>query len=1416
MIKQIEEINFPSYATLHQASASFAEMGERTISTEVRIDPSATTLDFSGWELRFKGERFILPILEPQAGKSNSSISPIVNLNFQSWVIYQLQRYLFMEPTSVSAGTVIADKYKTAFSLPIRGFVDLFNSVLDYYFNGKVIMDLYQYATYNYNNDPVSIEIDNSTLWDVLTKEFDLYKYRWKVTYNQEADIYIITVNYPSSTIDDHDFEYGYNGGLLKFERQVQDVDIRNILLGRGGEKNLPYRYFKREDPNNPEWAADPDAIPELQNIYFQRLYDHHFRWYVRGWMVNPNRDMSWENAGYVYPTYTEQDVPSEYLETYRKGKTDEKFTPVEYVKDNASIAKYGERWGALADDDNIYPTIQGIERLSLGRVDEVVDVSPILTDDIDEATADAATEFNVNGVTLSTRITPSLTPYSYELRGPEFVVPEGTTGNATIAGAAFIKVVAVKWHYWSVSDSLWWYRKATNAEQSLAFIESTLKVYDADTDEEMPAPTALPAGRYYYKILASVDASKGVGTTYEFIDVTFGVNGLHIATASEAEEWKPTFDIWVKNIWETTKDVSESNEQYAMRVWGPILGDRLGKEAAVVFSTGFMSISEDYSFVIASYPVLDRSKTITSADGNTYQSEWKITLYKSDAEYKTTGLYLPNASTGGQPIAGDHFFFTGIDMPTQYVQWAEEKLTDEKKKNLQETAAVNPTWVISLDKVRVHTLEDSDYGRMLADRLDVGIIVKTKDERFTNGDTLSLYVQNITYTWQEPSDNKPYIVPDIEVVLSDKIIARESPIAKLEGDISVVRSTYAKAADVEGIVRQVAGALYLGKTGEKQVSYSPTSFNSLVNSKDFQMGGLTGKGWGFYKDADGKNVLEVDRIIARQDLTVNELIANQVAYIGGKNIQSAAAIEVIAVYETEDGTGYVCKFDQKQGAIKNLFVVNDIAYSQVFDPSNEEIKFYKRLVTAVAEDSITLSKTTASGDGIPEVGDIIVQYGNTTDTNRQFVIITDVIGGGYQQMLSGLNSVSATGDEYYFAGTRNIYSPVWLDLQDSDGSNLLDEDGLQLQVQGRNTSRSPRWFVGDANGEYAEWQNGVLTVKGTFQVKKTDGSYVGIAGYLDTLDYLNNALPEASQSVTTITGGVVLSTIIGVQSNGNLVAGLNASSLGQDNTHGTLMIFAGATNAQQVANSHFKVYADGTVKADMADITGKITASSGVIGTLNQGGFEISSNGIKSTNVSSDPGEPDATLTIRNSYIQFLQKSGTSLSDSTYFCSAVVGSLFSAISQELSGINVLIKRNGNALFPGTTNNTGISIDVTGSDATNRALIIYNGVCSGIRPDTKRANTAGATVNLNEFNFNVTVTAACTIKLPSSPKLGQTYFFFYPQAIGGNGAVIDRNGNDVYYIGHGLNNEIKHTSFTGMAIAVYNGSLWYYIAIDNN
>ena len=1144
MINQIQEINFPSYATLSSATVALSDMGDRTITAQVKID-GAVVPDFSfDWEVEFQGERYIHPVREPQASKGNDSICSVIDLTFQHWTIYQLRRYFFVEMTTTESGTAMADKYIASLSTNLKAFCDAFQRVLDYYYDGEITIDLN--PDWEYSEEVSYIDISYTHIWDVLQKIYEVYGVRWTIEGTT------IKVGYPTEEVS-HIFEYGFEGGLLKVERQVQSTDIRNSLLGRGSDNNLPYLYFKDFDKygetgENGDWNPDPDAIPELRSIYFTELRGKTFRDYVQGWKTNPNRDLSY---GDEVEEYDEERGESEDGWAYKAGHTDEKFNPIEYVEDKESIEKYGLLQGGLENQEDIYPSIQGVEVDHYGRIDEIVDVEEILTDDVTtkerfEIESDISAYMDMTDTYLN------------GASGPNISISDGGTINVRITSPTFtvphdyslcitdFKPIFIPYEY---GPSVYPYNIILNPG-------CDIKVFENGTINEVDIANIVQ-GSYYYVCYASFSL-EDVNDDLHFcsgqvfcIDVKVVVKGV----IEKPSPFKDTFDIWVKNLWDTTRNAVESDEAYAERVWRPILGDREGNEAKVCFSTGLLSGHDSYEFTIVKGGVhYDNSKSL-----NGVQSEWRLTLAKSDAELDATDKYLPNTQINAN--AGDHFFFIGVDMPHQYVLWAEEKLDNYKKNQLLETANIKPTWVVQTDKVRLNQLQDGETEPLI-NALKVGNSIRLADTRFISGAYENLYLQSVTYSW----DAQTILSPNVEVVLSDKIATSLNPVAQLQGEVDVLAKQVGSISNMQQLVRAVGDKIYLRKDGIDDISLSPTSFNARVSQTGFMQGLISGQGWGIYQDAHGNWIGEFDQLNVRQEFHVNTVVAHQTTYVGGKEINSAAFIVCSNVID--DGTSYICYFDEKKGSVMNLFQVNDVAYSQKFDAENIETEFYKRRVNAIKSNYISLSKTDVDGSGVPAIGDVIIQYGNYTIASRQYVIIRDVIGGGYERMLSDLNSVTATGTEYYFAGRL-------------DGG-------------------TPRWFVGDAEGDYAEWKDGALNIRGKLAI----GSDVG--------------------GTTVVEGGLVTAETIALGSSENIKAGI--TGVGEDDSD--VRIWAGATK-ENMNGAPFKVSQDGTLYSSKANIEGTIIAKAGYLG-----GFEI--NDGKIGYGSSSPDDQTNGLTLINDFIRF------------------------------------------------------------------------------------------------------------------------------------------------------------------------------------
>lgn len=999
MIRGITEINFPSYATLHQATVSLEEMGDRVITTQVKIDgdivPDFTSAD---WMLAYGGELFVLNTKTPQATKDTTSRCSFVDLTFTSYAENELKRYFFVEMSSTENGTAVANRYNASLRLNCTDFVAAFNKVLKYYFGDmfKMVVD----ASAEITTEVKDLSIEYTYLWDALSifSDEDIFDTTWTIDTDADGN-FTITIGKARTTIGSHVFQYGYQGGLQKIERQIEDADIYNQLLGRGGTQNLPYRYFKKQDPNNTAFAGDPDACAELENIYFDRILDLNFRYYIKGWLRNPNRQVSTDvdtstadgdtvkkssisdvtatvplkdlfpskteliqtktaqlnvampvTAGYVgqlsgtpvvkaanggkipdivftdfrltgtrlsdsgvFPgsalpgdavynltatmtltlsdsddidsasdyddiTYGYTDVTlTEVKQTiattdypvptdeeseevvnswaYQKGLSDTKFSPVEYVKDDDSIAAYGIRQGRREDDDDIYPTIQGITVDPYGRIDEVVAVGDIKDGSglPESKTGDMPTAF-VNHFSLksagftSTQLTATFTFDTAGGSGEkrEFSVDEGYLGR--------------------ISYEL--YATDQQALYGTVLVTYSLKSFYAvskTTGEKysIPAGYVIPGGDTYYleaTFELTLNDASYLTPSQNYKEVDLGFQKLKVemqalpATLSEMD-----FEVWIKNVWQTEQGEDETDEEYADRVWEPILGDRAGDSAVFNFADGFMSASSDYEFIIESYPTVDRTKTL---DG--VASEWKLILRKSDAEYEAIGKYIPYED-GPKPVAGDHFFFTGIDMPHAYVVWAEKRLNAAKEADLAEKAWSNPTWAIEVDPVRINTLE-GDETTPLADLLKVGNVMQIFDKRFTGGEILSLAIRSMTVTWSEGANT----LPSYDIVLSEDVLAYEESSALTASKVQANLDS-----SVTKLRQQLAAQqkTYLSKSHD-DIAVGRIRFHAGIQTGPVFISGEAGVG----SRIDEQGIGEFDAIKIRHFLEVPELRYNRIS----------------------------------------------------------------------------------------------------------------------------------------------------------------------------------------------------------------------------------------------------------------------------------------------------------------------------------------------------------------------------------------------------------------------------------------------------------------------------------------------------------------------------------------------------------
>lgn len=251
------------------------------------------------------------------------------------------------------------------------------------------------------------------------------------------------------------------------------------------------------------------------------------------------------------------------------------------------------------------------------------------------------------------------------------------------------------------------------------------------------------------------------------------------------------------------------------------------------------------------------------------------------------------------------------------------------------------------------------------------------------------------------------------------------------------------------------------------------------IVSAAFRSGAL-GSGFklGNYSNSED-SYLEVDRLLVRKAAEFVKLVIRELQSVGGEIVLSPASMKISKVQFLRAGTilpkiptlqydVYRCSFLTKRGdeEITNPFAVNDLVRCQTFNikegtTANAKNKYYWRRVVRVGTDYIDILALSGGnyGDSQPEVGDELVQMGNTTDVARQSVLYLSAYGSDSPsiKLYKGVDDYTLDGKEIFVVSRDEIYalaSMFKLKVKDGDTTKettlaeiVLNVDGLTSTV---------------------------------------------------------------------------------------------------------------------------------------------------------------------------------------------------------------------------------------------------------------------------------------------------------------------------------------------------------------------------------
>lgn len=501
-------------------------------------------------------------------------------------------------------------------------------------------------------------------------------------------------------------------------------------------------------------------------------------------------------------------------------------------------------------------------------------------------------------------------------------------------------------------------------------------------------------------------------------------------------------------------------------RAFNPVLVDSSGNLPAGDFEQKVTSQTSQY----------------IESQQNTSTNEVWIAVKKDNT---TFGVVMPNATNNYKPSVGDKFVITGIKMPKSLVLAAEKRLDEALIKYMSENNDEKFSFSVSFS--RVFLAENSMLAGLLNE--NSRIYIKYNDKEYF------MYVNSFTC---KADKNCLY---DISVELTDKLSANvsalRSTITEIAGDI--IGERMGVSLNVSDILGRIS-RYFISKINNDTA-------NGLIT---FLKGLLIGKnGSGITVLENGMSQAVVDYLYVKVKAVFDELEVKKKTYIGGEQVISHAGMKCNRVDELDDV--YRCYFKEEEDGIEieNQFTPGSLAIAQECNiktgvSHHVGNRYYWRLVTAVGENYIDLSKTVCDPNvenDVPVAGDDIVGLGHKTDITRQAAIILSSVNEVSPSiiMYQGINDFTLTGKDV-----------ISFDFDKSTGK-------ARMKVYGDA-------YIGDKDRTtYMEYtQDKGVDIKGMFHIEQGSTGWRNMEGLPDEIQAAADLAQKAQDAIDNAAVGSV------------------------------------------------------------------------------------------------------------------------------------------------------------------------------------------------------------------------------------------------------------------------------------------------------
>lgn len=417
-------------------------------------------------------------------------------------------------------------------------------------------------------------------------------------------------------------------------------------------------------------------------------------------------------------------------------------------------------------------------------------------------------------------------------------------------------------------------------------------------------------------------------------------------------------------------------------------------------------------------------------------------------------------------PKAGDKYILWNLRMPDEYYALAEEEfLTAVNKYNAEHNldltvykASTDHVWIedngVDLSIGRRVRLESEEYfpefgyrdSRItritrkvnLPSQMDIEIgdaLSRTSMQRMSDsvsdaksyarsiGESTAL--PDIIRTWDKtvPTDNNLFSARRSQ----REFISKNSP------DRAKKKIIFEEGIDAGDFIAGAQGGTIDGKGNAELLTLV---VRLLMSSPKF-VDGLTGEGWRIWLE-NGLSHLTVDKLTVRQVMTVLELLIEKIRSVGGQICVSAANGKIKEIQKVNGQ--YIITFEQE-----NTFVTHDLMRCQTFTGGN--LKSYWVEIAGVNGGNAIIPESEFAG-AIPMPGDECVLMGNTTDKNRQNLILISATEDGQPRIdvLDGVHDKNFTDCLRTRLGNLDGITDDWFPADNQPHGNGLYSDNAYLR----------------------------------------------------------------------------------------------------------------------------------------------------------------------------------------------------------------------------------------------------------------------------------------------------------------------------------------------------------------------------------